>query len=49
MIDIPDIPITDSSRVEIRVNGPGSLSVVGVHIELHWWYTWHYIPKSIII
>lgn len=37
------------SRVEIRIDGVGPFPVVGVYIELHRWYDWHHIPKSVIV
>lgn len=40
---------SDYSRMEIRVDGIGSIFAVGVHFELHWWHNRNHFPKPIVI
>lgn len=39
----------DCRRLEVRVDGVGSLFIVGIYTILHWWHTRNYISKSVVV
>ena len=41
--------ISDRSRLEVRVDGFGSILFVGVHIELHRRHIGHHLSESVIV